>query len=133
LGGPLFPGGDEAEVSNLSTGYYIGIDARYQLFRFMAVGISAGRNAWSGNIDYSLFKSTQFYEESTEISSGKTNVCLSLHFGPSAPTWTGITSLDENISDVKPYSPGMIVPFFIFEIGPYFWVGVRPDLKMKVE
>ncbi len=119
LGGPLFPGGDEAEV--LSTGYYVGIDARYQLFRFMAVGVSVGRNAWTGEVDYFLDKSNQFFEESTEISSGKTNVCLSMHFGPSAPTWSSITSLDDDISDVKPYSSGAFVPFFIFEIGPYFW------------
>jgi len=72
LGGPLFPGGDEADA--LSTGYFIGIDARYQLFRFMAVGFSVGRNAWGGEVDYSLFKSTQYYKEPTEISSGKTNV-----------------------------------------------------------
>jgi len=74
LGGPLFPGGDDTDAYNLSTGYYIGIDARYQIFRFMAVGFSVGRNAWGGEVDYSLFKSTQYYKEPTEISSGKTNV-----------------------------------------------------------
>jgi len=123
LGGPLFPAGDEIETYNLSTGYYFGIDARYQLFRFMAVGFSLGRNAWSGNFDLGFEKSGSFnqFDYSTDISSGKTNVCLSFHFGPSAPTWGSVTSLNDDISDVKPYSPGMIVPYFIFEIGPYFW------------
>ncbi|NNG27210.1 MAG: hypothetical protein HKM87_06760 [Ignavibacteriaceae bacterium] len=124
LGGPLFTGGDEADIYNFSTGYYIGLDARYQLFRFMAVGISVGRNAWSGNAEFFGFDksgSLNQFENSTDISSGKTNACVSFHFGPSAPTWTNIASLDEDISDVKPYSPGMIVPFFIFDIGPYFW------------
>lgn len=123
LGGPLFPAGDEIEAYNLSTGYYIGVDARYQLFRFMAVGFSVGRNAWNGNVDLGLAKpgSLNQFDYSTDVSSGKTNVCLSLHFGPSAPTWSSITSLDTDISDVRPYSPGMVVPFFIFEIGPYFW------------
>ena len=122
LGGPLFPSGDDVDYANLSTGYYIGMDARYQLFRFMAVGVSFGRNAWSGNVQYDFFKTGQFeFEEQTDISSGKTNMCLSLHFGPSAPTWQTVTGYREDISDVKPYQPGMIVPFFIFEIGPYFW------------
>ena len=129
LGGPLFPSGDDVEYANLSTGYYIGIDARYQLFRFMAVGFSIGRNAWNGNVNYELFKSAQFYEESADISSGKTNVCLSLHFGPSAPTWQSVTGYREDISDVKPYQPGMIVPFFIFEIGPYFWNWTEGDFE----
>ncbi len=121
LGGPLFPGGDDADFYDLSTGYYIGIDARYQLFRFMAVGFSIGRNAWSGSANYA-FKTTQVGEGSVDISSGKTNVCLSLHFGPSAPTWANITSSrGTDIHDVQPYQPGMFVPFFIFEIGPYFW------------
>jgi len=94
LGGPLFPGGDDTDAYNLSTGYYIGIDARYQIFRFMAVGISFGRSAWNGNTEFFEFeKSGSFnqFEYSTDISSGKTNVCLSLHFGPSAPTWGSIT------------------------------------------
>jgi hypothetical protein len=87
----------------------------------MAVGFSIGRNAWSGTTSF-VFKSTQEGDYSTDISSGKTNVCVSLHFGPSAPTWTGIIgSRSGDIHDVKPYQPGMIVPFFIFEIGPYFW------------
>jgi len=135
LGGPLFPAGDEIDTYNLSTGYYIGIDARYQLFRFMAVGISAGRNAWNGSVNYEnfLFKSNSEGDGSTEISSGKTNVCLSFHFGPSAPTWTGITSSRSDISDVKPYSPGMIVPFFIFEIGPYFWDWTEESESGKFE
>ena len=123
LGCPLFPSGDEIETYNLSTGYYFGIDERYQLFRFMAIGISAGRNSWNGEVGNlsGLYKSSHEGDDIIGISSGKTNVCLSLHFGPSAPTWGSITSLNDDISDVKPYSPGMIVPYFIFEIGPYFW------------
>ena len=118
--GPLFPAGEETDSYNLSTGYYVGVDARYQLFRFMAVGMSVGRNAWSGDVTYEHFD-FGMTENATDISSSKTNVCLSLHFGPSAPSWKDFTSLDTDISDVRPYPPGMIVPFFIFEIGPYFW------------
>lgn len=121
LGGPLFPGGDEADP--LSTGYYIGVDARYQLFRFMAVGFSVGRNSWDGQYTFDNFLTKGvLQEEGPEISSGKTNTCLSLHFGPSAPTWTTVTGLDRTEDrKVEPYRPGMFVPFFIFEIGPYFW------------
>jgi hypothetical protein len=129
LGGPLFPSGDDVDYVNLSTGYYIGMDARYQLFRFMAVGISFGRNSWSSNVQYELFKTNQFESEQTDVTSGKTNVCLSLHFGPSAPTWQTVTGYREDISDVKPYQPGMIVPFFIFEIGPYFWNWTEGDFE----
>lgn len=121
LGGPLFPAGDEIDVYNLSTGYYVGIDARYQLYRFMAVGFSIGRNAWNGDFQ-ATFKPGAVDDPVTDVSSSKTNLSLSLHFGPSAPTWTDITSSSEvDIHDVQPYQPGMVVPFFIFEIGPYFW------------
>ena len=86
----------------------------------MAVCVSVGRNAWSGDVQYDFFKTGAQNQEVTDISSGKTNVCLSLHFGSSALTWASITGYREDITDVKPYTPGMIVPFFIFEIGPYF-------------
>jgi hypothetical protein len=117
LGGPVFPGGDEGDL--LSTGFYVGLDARYQLFTFMAVGISFGTQSWSGEQSFDdLFTPMG---ESNEISSNKTNVGLSFHFGPSAPTWTNIVSGKADIHDVKPYTPGMKVPFFVFDIGPYFW------------
>lgn len=120
LGGPQFASGVEADFYDLSTGYYVGIDARYQLYRFMAIGISAGSNGWSGDVNFgSNFGPNN--QDASEISSSKTNLCASFHFGPSAPTWADITSKDSDITDVKPYPPGAIVPYFIFEIGPYFW------------
>lgn len=128
IGGPLFPSGDDAEV--LSTGYYVGIEARYQIFRFMAVGFSIGRNSWSGSFEESEFAKTGSLNQldySSDISSSKTNVSLSFHFGPSAPTWGNITASGGDISDVKPYQPGMFVPFFIFDIGPYFYSWTQED------
>ena len=86
----------------------------------MAVGISVGRNSWSGDVTYDDFGFGNT-SNNTEISSSKTNVSLSLHFGPSAPSWQDVTSYDIDITDVQPYQPGMIVPFFILEIGSYFW------------
>ncbi len=124
LVGPLMPGGDDAET--LSTGYYIGIDARYQIFRFMAVGVSIGRNAWGGEPAYEV-PGTE-----VEISSSKTNTCVSFHFGPSAPTWGTIATYEEgSIQDVKPYPPGMFVPFFVFDIGPYFWSWTETTAGME--
>ena len=119
--GPIFPSGDETDFYNLSTGYYVGLDARYELYRFMAVGVSIGTNAWNGDtkFDYGDFGFNQ--NNSTDICSRKTNFTVSLRFGPSAPTWTDVTKFDVDISDVRPYPPGMIVPFFILDVGPYLW------------
>lgn len=127
IGGPLFPSGEDGDL--LSTGFYFGVDGRYQIFRFMAVGISIGRNGWNGQYTFDSGIPGSPSQEGPEISSGKTNVCASLHFGPSAPTWSSIAGLTEegSINDVKPYKVGSIVPYFIVDIGPYFWDWTETD------
>jgi hypothetical protein len=118
--GPEFPPGDQG-LSDYSVGYNIAIEGRYQVTHFLGAGLCIGRISLGGDYNWNQDFLLPSATPGTSMTSLKTFVLASFHFGFSPHTFTTVFKNDGLDRPVEQYHSGQFYPFLVLDVGPYFW------------